>query len=59
MQEFSRGDKVRVHVGNTGLREGEIIFKGSHFFTVKFKHYPESFQYFEMKTGNVRMEILK
>jgi hypothetical protein len=59
MQDFSIGDKVRVHMGNSVAREGEIIFKGETFFTVKFKNYPEAFQYFELRTGNVRMEILK
>ena len=59
MQDFSLWDKVRVHVGNSGSRDGEVIYKGESFFTVKFKNYPEAFQYFELKTGNVRMEILK
>jgi len=59
MQDFSLYDRVRVHVGNSTSREGEVIYKGDTYFTVKFKNYPEAFQYFELKTGNVRMEILK
>ena len=59
MQEFQVGDKVRVHTGNTGVREGEIIFRNDSFFTVDFKNYPESFQHFELKTGSVRMEVLR
>ena len=56
--EFALGDKVRVFAGNMPSRDGEIIFLGETFFTVKFKNYPEAFQYFELKTGSVRIEIL-
>lgn len=59
MEEVIVGEKVKVFVTNSALaREGKIIYKNPHFFTIKFKNYPESFQYFELKTGNVRLEIL-
>ena len=59
MVDFNIGDKVKVHAGNLAVRDGEIIYIGETFFTVKFKNYPEAFQYFELKTGNVRVEVLK
>ena len=59
MVEFRIGDKVKVHAGNLPIREGEIIYLGETFFTVRFKNYPEAFQYFELKTGNVRVEIIR
>jgi len=57
--DFDIGDKVRVFAGNLPSREGEIIFLGETFFTVRFKNYPEAFQYFELKTGSVRVEVLR
>jgi len=57
--DFYMGDKVRVFAGNLPSREGEIIFMGETFFTVRFKNYPEAFQYFELKTGSVRVEVLR
>ncbi|GHU53847.1 hypothetical protein AGMMS49975_13050 [Clostridia bacterium] len=57
-KDFAAGNKVRVHAGNAHSRDGEVIHKGDFFFTVKFKHYPESFQYFELKTGSVRVEVM-
>ncbi|MDR3091532.1 MAG: hypothetical protein LBU36_04950 [Clostridiales bacterium] len=57
--DFSTGDRVRVHSGTSSHRDGEIIYKGNSFFTVKFKHYSEAFQYFELKTGSVRVEAAR
>lgn len=59
MDEIMVGKKVKVYTANSNMsREGEIIYKSAHFFTVDFKNYPESFQYFELKTGNIRIEFL-
>ena len=57
--EFDIGDKVRIFAGNLPSRDGEVIFLGETFFTVRFKNYPEAFQYFELKTGSVRVEVLR
>jgi len=57
--DYNLGDKVRVFAGNLPSRDGEIIFVGETFFTVRFKNYPEAFQYFELKTGSVRVELLR
>ena len=59
MVDFYVGDKVRIYAGNLQPRDGEIIFIGETFFTVRFKNYPEAFQFFELKTGSVRVEIIK
>ena len=59
MVEFNVGDKVRVFAGNQPSREGDVIFIGEMFFTVRFKNYPEAFQFFELKTGSVRVEVIK
>jgi len=57
--DYNLGDKVRVFAGNLPSRDGEVIFIGETFFTVRFKNYPEAFQYFELKTGSVRVELLR
>lgn len=57
--DLSTGQRFRVHAGNLGIREGEIIYVGETFFTIKFKNYPESFQFFELRTGSVRLEAVK
>ena len=59
MVDFYIGDKVKIYAGNQQPRDGEIIFIGETFFTVRFKNYPEAFQFFELKTGSVRVEIVK
>ena len=57
--DYNLGDKVRVFAGNLPSRDGEVIFIGETFFTVRFKNYPEAFQYFELKTGSMRVELLR
>ena len=57
--DYDIGDKVRIFAGNQPSRDGEIIFVGETFFTVRFKNYPEAFQFFELMTGSVRVELLR
>lgn len=59
---FSVGDYVKVETREK-TREGQIIFINAcnkdltqGFFTVQFDLYPEAFQFFDLKTGVIRLE---